>query len=57
MPTQMPHSLNSTLIAIERGLTCILENYQQEDGTILVPDVLQQYTGFSQIKGKKRKKK
>lgn len=57
MPTQMAHSLNSTLIAIERGLTCILENYQQEDGTILVPDVLQQYTGFSQIKGKKRKKK
>jgi len=57
MPTQMAHSLNSTLIAIERGITCILENYQQEDRTVLVPEVLQKYTGFSTIKGKKERKK
>ncbi len=57
MPTQMAHSLNSTLIAIERGITCILENYQQEDGSVLVPEVLQKYTGFSTIKGKKERKK
>ena len=56
MPTQMAHSLNSTLIAIERGLTCILENYQQEDGTVKVPKILQQYTGFSEIMGQKKKK-
>ncbi len=57
MPTQMAHSLNSTLIAIERGITCILENYQQEDGSVLVPEVLQKYTGFSTIKVKKERKK
>lgn len=57
MPTQMAHSLNSTLIAIERGLTCVLENYQQEDGSVKVPDVLQKYTGFSEIVGQKKKKK
>jgi seryl-tRNA synthetase len=56
MPTQTAHSLNSTLIAIERGLTCILENYQQEDGSVIVPEVLQKYTSFDRIKGKKRKK-
>ncbi len=56
MPTQMAHSLNSTLIAIERGLTCILENYQQEDGSVKVPEVLQQYTGFTKITGQKKKK-
>ena len=56
MPTQMAHSLNSTLIAIERGLTCILENYQQKDGSVKVPEVLQQYTGFSEITGQKKKK-
>jgi seryl-tRNA synthetase len=56
MPTQMAHSLNSTLIAIERGMTCILENYQQEDGVIKVPEVLQKYTGFSEIIGEKKRK-
>ncbi len=57
MPTRTAHSLNSTLIAIERGLTCILENYQQEDGSVVVPKALQKYTAFSRIEGKKRKKK
>jgi seryl-tRNA synthetase len=57
MPTHMAHSLNSTLIAIERGLTCILENYQQEDGSVKVPEVLQRYTGFSEIVEQKKKKK
>mgnify|MGYP006276928233 FL=1 len=56
MPTQMAHSLNSTLIAIERGLTCILENYQQDDGSVKVPEVLQKYTGFSEIVGQKKRK-
>ena len=56
MPTQIAHSLNSTLIAIERGLTCILENYQNEDGRITVPEVLQKYTGFSEISGYEKEK-
>jgi seryl-tRNA synthetase len=57
MPTEMCHSLNSTLIAIQRGLTCILENYQKEDGTISVPTVLQKYTGFSEIIGERKKER
>ncbi len=49
LPTQICHTLNSTLIAIERGLTCILENYQKEDGGIRVPKVLQKYVDFKEI--------
>ena len=49
MPTQMCHTLNSTLIAIQRGLTCILENYQKEDGSVTVPTVLQPYVSFKEI--------
>ncbi len=40
---KMCHTLNSTAIATERTMCCILENYQQEDGTILIPDVLIPY--------------
>ncbi len=49
LPTQMCHTLNSTLIAIQRGLTCILENYQKEDGSVAVPKVLQPYVSFKEI--------
>lgn len=54
MPTQMCHTLNSTLIAIQRGLTCILENYQKEDGSVLVPKALQKYVDFTEITPKKQ---
>ncbi|MDX1799166.1 MAG: serine--tRNA ligase, partial [Candidatus Lokiarchaeia archaeon] len=49
MPTKMCHTLNSTLIALERGLTCILENYQKEDGSVEIPKILQKYTNFKEI--------
>jgi len=49
MPTQICHTLNSTLIAIQRGLTCILENYQKNDGSIMVPKALQRYVDFKEI--------
>lgn len=49
LPTQICHTLNSTLIAIQRGLTCILENYQKEDGSVTVPTVLQPYVDFTEI--------
>lgn len=45
--------LNGTAFAIGRTLIAILENYQQEDGTVLVPEVLQRYTGFDRISPKK----
>jgi seryl-tRNA synthetase len=44
------HTLNGTAIAIGRMIIAILENYQQKDGSILVPEVLHKYTGFKVIK-------
>lgn len=41
--------LNGTAFAIGRILIAIMENYQQKDGSILVPKVLQKYTNFSKI--------
>ncbi len=43
------HMLNGTAIAISRTLIAILENYQQEDGTIVVPEVLRAYMGKDKI--------
>jgi len=44
------HALNNTAIASPRILIAILENFQQEDGSVKIPEVLQKYTGFSIIK-------
>lgn len=41
--------LNGTAFAIGRTLIAIMENYQQKDGSIAVPKVLQKYTGFKKI--------
>jgi len=41
--TRFPHTLNSTAIAIQRTLVGIIENYQTEDGGIVVPEVLRPY--------------
>lgn len=46
------HALNNTAIASPRILIPLLENFQQEDGTVKIPEVLQKYTGFSEIKPK-----
>ncbi|MBI3026577.1 serine--tRNA ligase, partial [Candidatus Woesearchaeota archaeon] len=39
------HTLNSTAIATSRAIRAIVENYQQKDGTIKIPQVLQKYMG------------
>ena len=39
------HTLNGSGLAIGRTWMAIVENYQQEDGSVLVPDVLQKYLG------------
>jgi seryl-tRNA synthetase len=44
------HMLNGTAFAIGRMLIAIIENYQQGDGSVKVPKVLQQYCGFEIIK-------
>ena len=37
------HTLNSTAIAMERTICALLENYQQEDGSVVIPEVLRPY--------------
>ncbi|MEK7593324.1 MAG: serine--tRNA ligase [Patescibacteria group bacterium] len=44
------HTVNGTAFAIGRMLIAIIENYQQKDGSILVPKVLQNYLGIKEIK-------
>jgi seryl-tRNA synthetase len=41
--TSLVHTLNSTLVAIQRTLVAIIENYQTTKGTIKIPSVLQKY--------------
>lgn len=44
------HTLNSTAIATERAICAILENYQQADGAVAIPEVLQPYmNGLTKI--------
>ena len=48
--THFLHTLNGTAIAISRALVAILELYQQSDGSVVVPKVLQPYVGMEIIK-------
>ena len=43
--TQFVHMLNGTAFAVGRMIIAIIENYQQEDGSVRIPDVLQKYIG------------
>ncbi|MEZ2228469.1 MULTISPECIES: serine--tRNA ligase [unclassified Microcoleus] len=43
--TQFVHALNGSGLAVGRTMAAILENYQQPDGTVKVPEVLQSYLG------------
>jgi seryl-tRNA synthetase len=43
--TQLVHTLNGSGIAVGRALIAVLENYQQADGSVLVPEALQPYMG------------
>ena len=46
---QYVHTLNGSGLAVGRTLVAILENYQQADGTVAVPEVLQRYMGTDRI--------
>lgn len=48
---RFPHSLNSTAIPTPRILVSIIENYQQADGTIKVPEALAPYVGKTVLNG------
>lgn len=49
--THFVHTLNGTAIAVSRALIAILENYQQPDGSVLVPEVLRGLVGKERIGG------
>jgi seryl-tRNA synthetase len=46
---QLLHTLNGTAIAVSRALIALLENYQQEDGSVLLPEVLIPYVGKERL--------
>jgi seryl-tRNA synthetase len=51
--TQFVHTLNGSGLPIGRTMVAIIENYQQEDGTIAIPEILQPYMGgLTKIGGK-----
>jgi seryl-tRNA synthetase len=44
-PTELAHTLNGSGLAVGRTMVAILENFQQEDGSILIPQALRPYMG------------
>lgn len=40
---QILHSLNGTVVSLARSLVAVIENFQQDDGTLLIPEVLRPY--------------
>lgn len=44
-PTQFVHTLNATACAVPRMIICLLENYQQEDGSVIIPELLRPFMG------------
>lgn len=44
-PTQFVHTLNATACAVPRMIICLLENYQQEDGSVIIPEILRPFMG------------
>src|SRR5439155_25726997 len=47
--TRIVHTLNGTAVAIGRTIIAIVENHQQRDGTVVIPDALRAYTGFDRL--------
>jgi seryl-tRNA synthetase len=43
------HTLNGTAVVLSRFPIAIVENFQQADGSVLVPKILQKYTGFEKL--------
>jgi seryl-tRNA synthetase len=50
--TRFVHTLNGSGVAVGRALVAVLENYQNEDGSVTVPDVLVPYMGGLRVIGK-----
>ena len=52
--TQFVHTLNGTAVACTRAMIAVLENYQQADGSVIVPEVLRPYMGKEVIRAVKK---
>ena len=46
------HMLNGTAMALSRAVVAVIENYQEEDGSVRIPDALVPYCGFDRIERK-----
>ena len=51
--TKFVYTLNGTAVAVTRAMIAILENYQQADGSVLIPEVLRPWVGKDRITSKK----
>ena len=43
------HTLNGTAVANSRAIIALIENHQQADGSVVIPEALRPYTGFERI--------
>ncbi|KAH7847418.1 hypothetical protein Vadar_025846 [Vaccinium darrowii] len=48
-PPQFVHTLNATACAVPRMIVCLLENYQQEDGSVVIPEPLRPFMGGLEV--------
>jgi seryl-tRNA synthetase len=51
--TELVHTLNGSGLAIGRTWVAVVENYQQADGSVIIPEVLRKYVGAERITAKK----
>jgi seryl-tRNA synthetase len=51
--TRFVHTLNGTAVACTRALVAILENFQQSDGSVVIPEVLRPWVGKDRVEAKK----
>jgi seryl-tRNA synthetase len=53
--TEYVHTLNGSALGVPRVLIAVLENYQREDGSVEIPDVLRPYMGGMEVIGSEQK--
>jgi seryl-tRNA synthetase len=51
--TELVHTLNGSALAVGRTWLAVVENYQQADGSVLIPEALQPYLGVERITPRK----
>jgi seryl-tRNA synthetase len=51
--TELVHTLNGSGLAVGRTWVAIVENYQQKDGSVVIPEALRPYMGVDRIEARK----